>query len=268
MQKDYKLGIALSGGGVRGVAHIGVLKALEENELEPEVIIGTSAGAIIGALYAAGKSTEEMLEIVREWSVYKVLKVGLPIDGLTNLTFVRDQLKKAIEHDSFENLEKPLHVGLSNLNTGELEVMNSGSLSEVIMAASSIPLVFKPVEINGDVYVDGGLVCNIPIHPVREQCKTLIGVNLMPGGTVETKSLQNVISIGTRTFNLGILINSKSSLEQCDIVIEPEDLRKFNIFSFGKKQQQAIFEIGYKAGLEKIATIKAHMEQIRRKQSV
>ncbi len=262
MQKKYKFGIALSGGGVRGVAHIGVLQALRENDLAPEVIIGTSAGAIIGALYAAEKTTEEMLEFVRQWSLYKVFKVGFPIDGLTSLSFLQNQLLEAIEHDSFEQLQKPLYVGATNLNTGKLEIFQQGSLSEVVTASSSIPLVFKPIEINGQVYVDGGLICNIPVDPVREACELLLGVNLIPSSEVSTKSLQNVLSIGTRTFNLGILINSRSSLEQCDIIIEPEKLNNYNIFTFGKKQQKAIYDIGYEATIEKIPEIKAQLEQV------
>jgi len=261
MQKKYKFGIALSGGGVRGVAHIGVLEALREHDLAPEVVIGTSAGAIIGALYAADKTTDEMMEFVRQWSLYKVIKVGFPIDGLTSLSFLQNQLLQAIEHDSFKNLQKPLYVGATNLNTGKLEIIQEGSLSEVVTASSSIPLVFKPMEINGQIYVDGGLMCNMPINPVREDCEMLLGVNLIPSSEVSTKSLQNVLAIGTRTFNLGILINSKSSLEQCDLVIEPKKLNKYNVFTFGKRQQKAIYEIGYEATIEKIPEIKAKLEQ-------
>jgi len=261
MQMKYKFGVALSGGGVRGVAHIGVLKALKEHDLEPEVIIGTSAGAIMGALYAADKTVDEMLSFVRHWSVYKVIKVGLPIDGFTSLSFLQNQLIDAIDHDSFDKLSKPLYVGATNLNKGTMEIMQSGSLSEVVTASSAIPLVFKPVEIDGQVYVDGGLICNIPIQPVREMCDTLLGINLIPNSEVSTKSLQNVFSIGTRTFNLGILINSKSNLEQCDLVIEPEELNNYNIFTFGKKQQQEICDVGYEATVAKIPEIRAQLEQ-------
>lgn len=256
MEKKYQLGLALSGGGVRGVAHIGVLKALEENGIEVDCIIGTSAGAIIGALYTSGKTPDEMLEFVQQWSLFKVIKVGLPVDGLTSLAFLKEQLLATIEHDTFEQLQKKLYVGLTNLNTGELEIIDKGCLSDVIMAASAIPLVFKPVEINETIYVDGGLMCNMPIHPLDELCEHVIGVNLMPHGPVDAKSLHNVLGIGTRVFNLAIVLNSKPSLELCDIVIEPEKLREYNIFSFNKKLQQEIYDIGYNEATLKMPLIK------------
>ena len=143
-----KIGISLSGGGARGFAHIGVLKALEENDIFPDVIAGTSAGAIIGALYAAGKTPDEMLDFVRESSILKIFRVTLPNKGLTSLDYLRERLEEVLPVDDFASLQKELYVAVTNLKSGELEIIHHGLLHETIMASSAIPLVFKPVEID------------------------------------------------------------------------------------------------------------------------
>ena len=108
--EKIKISIALSGGGARGIAHVGVLKALEENGIYPQIISGTSAGSIVGALYASGQTPEQMIEFVREASVMKIFKMGLPYSGLTKLTYLRDRLAAFIPNDSFEALDKKLFV--------------------------------------------------------------------------------------------------------------------------------------------------------------
>ncbi|MDV7400245.1 hypothetical protein RZS08_53015, partial [Arthrospira platensis SPKY1] len=102
-------------------------------------VAGSSAGSIAGALLAAGLTADEMLNLVKESSIFKILKVGLPSDGLTKLTYLRDKLRTIIPEDSFASLKLPLYVAISNLVTGQLEIVNSGSLSQVVMASSSIP---------------------------------------------------------------------------------------------------------------------------------
>ena len=116
MAARKRIGLALSGGGARGIAHIGVLQALEEQGIFPEVISGASAGAIVGALYAAGKTPEEIMEFVRKASFFKMFKVAIPFSGLTKLTYLRDKLAESIPEDRFEALEKKLFVAIANLN--------------------------------------------------------------------------------------------------------------------------------------------------------
>lgn len=256
-----RIGIAFSGGGARGTAHIGVLQALLENDIRPDVISGSSAGAIVGALYAAGLEPPQMMELVRESSVLKILKVGMPIAGLTNLSYLRDRLSRLIKHDSFEELERELFVAITNLNTGQLELRNSGPLLDVVVASCSIPLVFKPVEIDGHYYVDGGLLNNLPVEPLHDRADYVIGVNAIPRVEVESKSVQTVLGIALRVFDLSVIANATPRCDSCNILIEPLEVHEFNIFQFSKYQQ--FYEMGYQAALADIEQIRTDLAALK-----
>ena len=248
-----KIGVALSGGGARGIAHIGVLLALEENGIFPDVISGTSAGSIVGALYASGKKPAEILKFVESSKIYKTVKFGMPLKGLTDLSYLSDLLSKNIEYDDFGSLAKELYISVSNLNSGELEIISKGKLFEVVVASSSIPLIFKPVLMNGQYYIDGGVMNNLPAESIRQRVDFLIGVNVMPILKNDKETFQNMFRIGNRMFEMSIWTNTKPSLQLSDIVIEPEGLNNYNIFSFNKTKE--LFELGYNATLDLIPQI-------------
>lgn len=260
MQQNIRIGIAFSGGGARGIAHIGALKALEEAGIKPEVLSGTSAGAIVGCLYAYGLSIDKMLEFIKDTQLFGLIKLGLPKAGLTKLTYLKERLTNYIEEDRFEALQKPLYVAISNLNTGELEIKHSGPLFEVIMASSSIPLVFKPVEIDGEIYVDGGLLNNLPVSPLLPHTDFIIGVNVMPHLNVPNKSVQSLFGIATRCFDLSIQANSRPELALCDVVIEPKKCNGYHLFHINKYQE--IFDIGYEEAKKQIPKIKKKLQAL------
>jgi NTE family protein len=258
-EEPVRIGIALSGGGARGIAHIGVLQALEEQGISPAVLSGTSAGAIAGALYASGKTPAEMLEFVKDASILKVFKVSFPYSGLARLTYLRERLSAFIPEDRFEALQKKLFITVSNLNTGEPEIIQEGALFRAIMASSAIPLVFQPIEIDGNLYVDGGLLENLPVRPlVYEGLDIIIGVNVMPLVDAPSKSIQSVVGIASRCFDLSIQGNTRPNVEFCDVFIEPKNVHKYNIFQFNKYRQ--LYEIGYQAALDKIADIQQEID--------
>ncbi len=258
MSKKAGIGIALSGGGARGIAHIGVLQALEDNGYFPGVLSGASAGAITGALYASGRSPAEILDFVRQASLFKLFKVGLPYSGLTKLTYLREKLAEYIVADSFEALEKKLFVAIVNLNTGQCEIRSSGRLFDVVTASSSIPLVFQPVEIDGQLFVDGGLLDNLPVEPLRPLVDVVIAVNVMPQVEVPNKAVQNVFGIAQRCFDLGILANTRPSIQQCDLLIEPKEVHGFNIFQLNRYRK--LYDIGYAAMTAKMGELRALLE--------
>ncbi|MEN0006391.1 MAG: patatin-like phospholipase family protein [Bacteroidota bacterium] len=255
--EEIRIGIALSGGGAKGIAHIGILKALLENDIVPHAVAGTSAGSIAGALYAAGCSPEEMLDFVKDASIFKIFKVVLPLDGLTNLNYLRERLTKFITEEKIEKLERELHIGVVNLNTGEHEIWSRGNVFDVVTASCSIPLVFKPVEIEGQLYVDGGLLNNLLVAPLMDTCDYIIGVNVIPHALAINKNIQNVFGIAIRCFELSIHANTMPNIDHCDLLIEPEGLNDFSIFQFNKHTE--LYEIGYKTGLEYVAQIKQQL---------
>lgn len=250
MEKSYQFGIALSGGGARGIAHIGVLQALEDHGIKPEVLSGTSAGAIVAALYASGKSPAEILGLVKEASLFKFFKVGLPYSGLTKHTYLKERLQEAIGEDSFEGLKLPCYIAISNLNTGACEIRSSGPLFDVVAASSAIPLIFQPVEIDGQQYVDGGLLDNMPVAAIRKQAAFVLGVNVMPALLADKSEVKNVFGIAQRCFDLSILANTQPSIDLCDWIVEPEGIRKYTILHLNKYQE--IHDIGYAAMEEKM----------------
>lgn len=249
-KQKRKLGMALSGGGARGIAHIGVLQALREAGIVPEVLSGTSAGSIVGALHAAGHTPDDMLDFVKDTSIWRIFTVNLPYDGLTKLTYLKKRLTECIAEDSFEALNHPLYITVANLNQGTLRTIHSGCLFDAVVASSSIPLVFKPVEMDGELYVDGGLLDNLPVEPILPQADIVVGVNVMPTLPVKNKNIQTVFGIATRCFEMSIYANSRTNLEHCHLVITPEKLQQYNIFQFNK--YEAIYNIGYEAGQEAV----------------
>lgn len=255
MEKPYQLGIALSGGGARGIAHIGVLQALEDYGIKPDVLSGTSAGAIVAALYASGKSPVEILALVKQASLFKFFKVGLPYAGLTKHTYLQERLKETIVEDSFEALKLPCYIAIANLNTGACEIRSRGPLFDVVAASSAIPLIFQPVEIDGQHYVDGGLLENMPVAAIREQAGFVIGVNVMPTLIAENSEVKNVFGIAQRCFDLSILANTQHSIDLCDLLIEPEGIRKYTILHLNKYQE--IHDVGYAAMKAKMPELQA-----------
>lgn len=258
MFEGKKIGLALSGGGARGVAHIGVLRALTENGIEPDVVSGTSAGAIVATLYAAGLSIEEMLDIVAESSLFKAFKLVIPSTGLTSLSYLKEKLAQVIPEDDFKVLKKPTHLAISNLNEGVLEVRSEGPLFDVVTASCSIPLLFKPVEMNGQVYVDGGVFCNLPAEPLRTEVDYVIGVDVMPAVQWESKSLNGWYGIGIRCFELSVHANSEIQKYLCDHLIEVEKVVAYHTFQFNKYQE--IEKLGYEAALAGIDQIMEDLE--------
>lgn len=241
-QINDNLGIVLSGGGARGIGHVGVLKALSENGIHPHYISGASMGSVVGAFYASGKTPEEMMDLFRHVKILKVFHLKAPMLGLSEMTFLRKILLKTLGKIQFEDLEKPFSLSVANLQSGEYEIIDSGDLIEAIVASSSIPLIFKPVILNGKPYVDGGLINNLPIEPLEKKAKTIIGVSVVPRGFID-EPFDSFGEIAARCFALYNFQNIKPRLERCDIVIEPLNKQKFHIFDF--KNAEKIYQSGY-----------------------
>ncbi|MBU2650681.1 MAG: patatin-like phospholipase family protein [Bacteroidetes bacterium] len=238
-----KTGIVLCGGGVRGLAQIGVLAALEGNGIRPDYISGSSIGAVIGAFYAAGYSPLEMLEISKSSSMLKVFQLGFRKSGISNLKYLHNLLKRYLPGDSFESLKKQLFVCVSNLNTGKFEIRNSGKLYPYILASAAVPLVFEAQEIDGQLYVDGGLLNNFPLEPLEELCTKTIGIFVHDHRPVGMATLKNWQDIANRCLSLALHQNSKHNLASCNILIEPEKAYDYGVFR--KKTDEELFRIGY-----------------------
>ncbi len=244
--KKYKTGLVLSGGGTRGFAHLGVIAALYEKGIKPDVISGTSAGAIAGAFIAAGKNPNEIRDMLKSGSFFKYTKLQLPKDGLMKLDGLKELFHNEISAKNLEDLEIPLFVTVSNLNTGNVEYHNTGILENTILASSSIPILFAPVKINGNLFVDGGLLDNMPIEPIKDDCERIIVSNISPLNPMD--NIKNLIEIATRSFYMSVNSNMKKVRKYASIYIEPEGIDKYEILS--RTHADELYELGYKSTME------------------
>ncbi|HHT22690.1 MAG TPA: hypothetical protein GXZ87_05175 [Bacteroidales bacterium] len=245
----HKIGICLSGGGALGFAHIGVLQALEDHRIFPETVSGSSIGSIIGAMYCAGYTPSQMLQFIKEGKLYKITKImqfqpAFWKAGLSNHSTILSLVNEFIPNNSFEKLDKPMHVCVSNLNSGKWEIISKSEKLDIWIAAScSIPGIFNSIKINNNVYVDGGLLNNVPAQPLRETCEYVIGSDVIPHLTTE-KSLQSR-DVLVKSIRVAQHQSSQAGRKLCDFLIEPKAIKKFNEFSFDA--YQAIYQYGYRA---------------------
>jgi NTE family protein len=239
--KKYKTGLVLSGGGTRGFAHLGVIAALNEREIYPEVISGASAGAIVGAFIAGQKSPEEVMKIFKKGWFFQYTKLNLPVNGLLKLDGLREIIEKEVEYKNIEDLPVPFYVAVANMNKGAAEYKNSGTLGKTVLASSSIPVLFAPVEIDGQFYVDGGLMDNIPIEPIKNDCEQIIVVNIAPLNPRE--KFKNLIQIASRTFYMSVNANMNLVHKYATVFIEPEGIDQYDILS--RSHADELFELGY-----------------------
>ncbi len=239
--KKYKTGLVLSGGGTRGFAHLGVLKALNENDIYPDIISAVSAGAIAGALYADGKKPVDILNILRSKKIYNYVNIFFPNKGLVKMTGFTKTLRNNLKAKNIEDLEIPLLIHAVNINKGVYTCFDKGELVPAISASASIPVMFPPVKIDDNLYLDGGIINNFPLDSIKEKCERIIGVNLNPIG--ESYDLNSLKKVAERAFHVSLKSHTIGVKEKCDIYIEPGNLETFGIMDLPKARQ--IFDIGY-----------------------
>lgn len=240
----YRLGIALSGGGARGFAHAGALKAIEEAGLKPDIIAGVSAGAVVAVMYSAGIPTEKMLEVFKSSKFNDFTELSLRGGGgLFKIDKFRNFILKHISPiKKLEDLKIPTYIGVTNFDTGLHEEFHEGDIGPVVQASCSIPIIFKPVKINGANYVDGGVVRNLPAWAIREKCETLIGINVSPLTTSASKR-PGYLETAQRTFALMGKANVLDDLKVCDHLIEMREISKYKVFNL--KEIDKVFLSGY-----------------------
>jgi NTE family protein len=238
MEKPVNL--ILSGGGARGIAHLGVIKCLLENDLIINAISATSAGAIAGAFIAKGLSPDEVLEIAAENAAFNVRRPPFNL-GFFSKKNVENVLKKYFTEDSFSELKMPLYVAATNLNNGSTDYFSSGKLIEALLASSALPVVFPAIEINGYQYLDGGLLNNLPVEPFLDAEYDRVGVHVNPVGVKE--HLSSTFRIIERSMELAVYKNIHTRKVHCDLFIEPPALRQFTTYDFPKAKE--IFNVGY-----------------------
>lgn len=247
----YRIGLVLSGGGARGFAHLGVIQALNESGIFPDVICGTSAGAIAGVLYADGYTPKEILKMTISNSRLHYIRPAVQKDGLLQITGVIRILKNNLRAKTFEELKIPLFVTATDLNNGRVDYFYSGELLNPVVASASIPVLFKPVVIDNKHYVDGGVLDNLPVMPIENKCRYLIGSFVNPVGYQD--NVVNLINIAERTFMLSMSKEVIEKSKKFNLFIAPLELSNYKILDPEKGEE--LFMVGYKATKEKLKEI-------------
>jgi NTE family protein len=234
------INLVLSGGGVRGVAHLGVVKALQQRGMVLEAISGVSSGAVAGAFLAGGYTPDEILQILIKRDLFQLLQPqnGHPVMTLEKLGNV---LLDYFPDNRFERLNFPLIVSSSDLTQGHSDFFTAGELIRPLLASSSIPVLFEPVLIDGNQLVDGGVLNNLPVEPFLEEDVTLVGVHVNPW--VKGRSVNTAFALMDRLMSLGAWQTVKARKKLCDLYLEPPDLCQFGVFD--KVDMEDIFKVGY-----------------------
>ena len=242
-RKPYKIGIALSGGGIKGLCHAGVLKALEEQGVRPDIISGVSAGAVVGALYADGYTPDEIALLFEDINFRNMTKIRIPDGGFFKTDIFQKFLTEKLRAKTFEELKIPLRVVATNLDKGQSTIFSSGKLVEPIVASCCVPVLFSPKIINGVHYVDGGVLKNFPVSTIRDDCEKVIGINASP--MVADKYKPSIINVAARSYHFMFKANILHDKELCDLLIEPVDMGNYETFNVDKGRE--IFELGYQS---------------------
>ena len=242
----------MSGGSAKSVAHIGVLQALEEAGIRVDYLAGTSGGAIVGAVYAAGFSVEEIKKVAHKLRWRRLARLTFPRLGLLNNSGVKDFLTDLLGDVTFENLRIPMAIVGTDFLTGEKAVFRTGSVATAAMISSSIPNVFEPVDYNGTLYVDGGLVEYLPVETVREfGPDVVIGVNL---GHREGPSPRpgNLLQVAMMVVGIAAHRTIADSEALADVVIRPPTA---SFPAFDLMASSELVEVGYEEASKRIPEI-------------
>ena len=239
-----KVGMALSGGGSRGIVHLGILKAIDEAGIGIDMLTGTSAGAIVGVFYCSGYTPDEIMNIIRETKLIKYVRPAVSRSGLLKLDTIISVFRKYIKIDSFEALKIPLIVAATNVRKGINAFLHDGPLVQSVLASCAVPVIFKPIELNGESYIDGGILNNLPVEPLIGHCDIILGSNCNPVSSDYEPG--NMRSLLERSLLMAINVNTFTKRELCDLFLEPKGLASYGGFDFSKAKE--IFEIGYEYG--------------------
>lgn len=238
---QYNLGIALSGGGVKGFAHVGALQALTEAGVRPDIIAGTSAGSLAGSLFADGYSPEEILKLFDDKGFKHFAEFTMWKGGLFKSDKFQHFLNHHLRAKKFEDLKIPLKIVTTNLENGKTVIFDKGPIIPAILASCAFPIVFTPVKIENQHYIDGGLLKNFPVSIIKNECKYTIGINITPITQEEYRN--SMLYVAERTFHYASIANTIPDRKLCDILVEPKKVSKFRMFNLDHIDE--IYQIGY-----------------------
>lgn len=256
-----KLGLALGGGGARGVVHVGFLKALEEEGITPYCISGTSMGAIVGGCYAAGMPVDKMRDILLSLKTSDIVDIDVLM--LMRLSMLRGKklqklFVKHLGETTFAELKMPYTCTAVDLYTGKLYIFKEGSLAKAVLASSCVPGVFRPVEHEDMLLVDGGVLCRVPVRQTKELgADVVVGIDAIKNTAEPVTKVSNLIGMAWRVFEIvdnAIVQHERSQSDYpCDLMLEPE---MKGVSQFEVKGLEQAYNEGYQLGKDNAEKIR------------
>ena len=252
------IALVLGSGGARGYAHIGVIEVLEQHGIRPDFIVGTSAGSIVGSVYASGKTAAELREIALQLKANDIRDVDLSLKGFFNGQKVEDYINQQVRGMPLQELKIPMYVVATELKNGKQTVFNYGNTGQAVRASVSIPSMFKPTKIGEIEYVDGGLVSPVPVQVARDLgADIVIAVDIL-AQPVHTET-SNVWGLFNQNINIMQGRLAATELKSADIVIQPDLREKAHIFDV--KGREITIQAGVDAAQAKLADVQAVIKQ-------
>jgi len=254
-----KIALVLGGGAARGFAHIGVIKALEAQGIVPSMVVGTSAGSVVGALYASGMSGFDLQKQALQMEEDMVADWTLPNRGVFKGEALQNFINQKVKNQPIQKMPKPLGVVATDLQSGEMMLFRSGNTGMAVRASSAVPGVFQPVEISGRDYVDGGLTSPVPAQSARSMgADFVIAVDI--SNVSRQSKLTGTLDVLLQTFAIMGHAISRHELEDADVVIRPKTA-EVNSTDF-EGRHLAILE-GEKAAAAIMPELKARLARAR-----
>lgn len=246
MKSNTKKGLVFSGGGSKGIAHAGVLQYLQEQNIKPTCISGSSAGAIVGAMYAFGKKPEEILEFFKSIYFFHWKHFTFKKAGIVDSDSFKSYFKEIFGDVTLGELEIPIYITATDMVKGKLKIFNPETkVVDAILASTAVPGMISPYVINGELYSDGGILNHFPVDLLVGKCESIIGVYVSPLQNMEAKNLNSIKSVTYRALELLTANSSFQKFNYCDLIIEPKELASFSTFETNKSKMDAIYKIGY-----------------------
>ncbi|MGH1399969.1 patatin-like phospholipase family protein [Acinetobacter tandoii] len=244
--------LVLGSGGARGYAHIGVIQVLEQYGIHPDLIVGTSAGSVVGSIYASGKNAQQLREIALNMKANDVRDVKLAMTGFFDGQKVENYVNEQVLDTPLELLKTPMYVVATELKEGKKVVFNYGNTGQAVRASVSIPSMFIPTKIAGEEYVDGGLVSPVPVNVARELgADIVIAVDIL--AQPEHTETKNVWGLFNQNINIMQNRLAQEELKHADIVIQPDLREKAHIFDV--KGREETMQAGMNAADKQLSNI-------------
>ena len=256
-----KIALVLGGGGTRGFAHIGVIKYLEAQGIVPDIIVGTSAGAVVGSLYAYGYNGFELQNLAIQMEEQSVIDWGWPDRGIFKGEALQKFINNAVKQTPIEKLKRPFAAVATDLSDGEIMVFRTGNTGQAVRASSAVPGIFQPVSISGHNYVDGGLV-----RPVPVSVALTLGADFVIAVDISNKPKSNTtvstLDVLMQTFDIMSQNINRYELPKADIVIRP---RTQGIDTSNLDGRHIAVLEGEKAAAAIMPELKAKLEKLRQR---